>query len=91
MGQPLLSYPLSSNGHVDAGIRQEIQAGFVAEYECREAARFVLETWSNWLDLDTESRAKAVAHYRLSHAIESNVVDAHSIAAERQARRTRRR
>ena len=85
MGHPILTYPLSKG--TDAGIRQEIQAGFTSEYECREVARFVLVTWDQWLTLDTDSRAKSVAHYRLSHAIEANVMDAHAKAQAQPRKR----
>lgn len=89
MGHPILTYPLSKG--TDAGIRQEIPAGFVSEYECREVARFVLMTWNAWLeDMDSDARAKSVAHYRLSHAIEANVMDAQT-KAQQQASRPRQR
>lgn len=89
MGHPILTYPLSNK--VDAGIRQEIQAGFVSAFECREVSRFSLYTWTQWLELDLDERALCVAHYRLSHAIEANVMDAHNRYSERLARRRGRR
>ena len=88
MGQPILTYPLGNR--VDAGIRQEVQAGFTSQYECREAAKFSLYNWDQWLDLNVDERAMCIAHYRLSHAIEANVMDAHNRHNERLARRRRR-
>ena len=88
MGHPILTYPLSRG--TDAGIRQEIQAGFVSEYECREVSRFVLVTWDQWLDMDSDARSKSVAHYRLSHAIEANVMDAQTKAQQQAQPRGRR-
>lgn len=63
----------------------------MTEYECREAARFVLVAWTDWLKLDPAERALAVAHYRLHNAVESNVADAQSQYLESQRRRESRR
>lgn len=87
MGQPILTYPLGNN--IDAGIRQSVPDGFIGEYEARETARFSLVSWTDWLLLDEDARAKCVAHYRLHNAIEANVVDAQNKYHERQARRRR--
>lgn len=61
--------------------------GLVTEYECREAARFVLVSWAQWLAMDEAQRAYSVAHYRLHSAIEANVSDAHTQYLDSQSRR----
>lgn len=61
----------------------------MSEYECREVARFVLVQWDQWLAMDEDSRAKAIAHCRLNHAVEANVMDAYTRAHERRSRRRR--
>lgn len=58
----------------------------VSEYECREAARFNNYNWTEWLELTWWNRAKCVAFYRASLALDAHVQD----AIERQSRRGRR-
>lgn len=89
MGVPILQYLLPQQ--FDAGIRQEVIPGLVSEYECRETARFVLCSWEHWLDWDESSRASACAHFRVNHALEANVSDAHSRYMDKLSRRRRNR
>lgn len=89
MGIPILQYSLPQQ--FDAGIRQEVIPGLVSEYECREAARFVLCSWDRWLELDEDQRAGAAAHFRVNHALEANVSDAHSRYMDKLSRRRGRR
>lgn len=65
--------------------------GLVSKYELREAARFTLTSWDRWLELDEDERAERVAHFRVYHAVQANVSDAHSQYMDRQARRANRR
>lgn len=89
MGIPILQYSLPQQ--FDAGIRQEVIPGLVSEYECREVAKFVLITWAQWLELDEDARAGAAAHFRVNHALEANVSDAHSRYMDKLSRRRRSR
>jgi hypothetical protein len=90
MGQPILKFPLRSK--VDTGIRQATHdPSLVTEYECREAARYSLYNWMQWLDLDQGERAHCVAHLRIHNAVEANVNDAINQYHERMSRRTRGR
>lgn len=50
--------------------------GLIPPYLEREAARFALYNWSNWIELDPMERAACVAHYRLSKMVDMHVEDA---------------
>lgn len=58
---------------IDYGVEIE---GLVPLYVEREAARFTLYNWSEWIDLDPMERAACVAHYRLHDMIEMHIQDA---------------
>lgn len=50
--------------------------GLVGEFEEREAARFGLVAWRQWVRLPYRERVAGVAHYRLFHLIEAHSADA---------------
>lgn len=45
----------------------------IPEYEAREAARFNLYKWSEWIELDGMDRARCVAYYRIHLSIEEHI------------------
>lgn len=66
--------------------------GAVPEYLEREAARFGLYTWQEWLALPLAERVYGVAHYRMHNLIElheGEAMNAH--IEERSQRATNRR
>lgn len=50
--------------------------GYVAEYECREAARFSNYTWLEFESLDRYERATIIAYYRMHGLVERHVQQA---------------
>jgi len=77
---------------MDAGLSiSQTFPGTVPEFECREAAIYVRVSWSEWLELEHEERAAAVAHYRLNLLIKAHVDSASQEAAKRNERRNRKR
>ena len=88
---PLSEYVLDRK--FDAGIQiVNPFVGTVPEYECREAAVYVHETWDSWLhNMDSWSRACAVAHYRTSLSLRAHMEDASERASRRRQSRAARR
>lgn len=64
--------------------------GIVPEMEEREAARFVLTTWTEWRALPRTERVAAVAHFRLSRLIDLHGHDAVQRELRTRARRAKR-
>lgn len=58
---------------IDYGVEIE---GLIPVYMEREAARFALYNWSDWIELDPMERAACVAHYRISKMVDMHVEDA---------------
>lgn len=68
---------MSISNPVRTGIDYGVEIlGLIPPYLEREAARFALYNWSNWIELDPMERAACVAHYRLSKMIDMHVEDA---------------
>lgn len=65
--------------------------GVVPEYEEREAARFGLYRWTDWIRLSLKERVQGIAHYRMHALIELHSGDAHAEHAERESQQRSRR
>ena len=91
-GQPIER--LKTNHSVETGIRIQPTAttrlGVVPEYEEREAARFGLYRWVDWVRLPLQERVQGIAHYRMHALIDLHSGDAHAEHAEREAAKHRR-
>lgn len=61
--------------------------GAVPEYLEREAARFGLYTWRDWMMLPLVERVAGVAHYRMHNLIELHEGEAMNAHIEQQSRR----
>lgn len=72
---------------VMTGIEYEpLLPGLVPLFEEREAAVFSHYRWADWVDLPTQERAAAVAHFRLHGLIALHQADALNAAMERRNR-----
>ena len=68
---------MSISNPVRTGIEYGVEIpGLIPVYIEREAARFALYNWSDWIELDPMERAACVAHYRLSKMVDMHVEDA---------------
>lgn len=74
---------------IEVGISTDTQAGFVSEYEVREAAHYTGHNSLEWAALDADEQAACVAHYRMHLLIESHVNEAVHRHTERERRRSK--
>jgi hypothetical protein len=82
-GIPITEYQLPKI--IDPEIAVATEYGFVSELEEREAAVYVLYTWSDWQQLDWRDRAAAIAQHRLKNLIDSHVAHAEYMAGKQHA------
>jgi hypothetical protein len=74
---------------IEVGISTDTQAGFVSEYEIREAAHYTGHNSLEWSLLESSEQAACVAHYRMHLLIESHVNEAIHKHSERERRKPR--
>ena len=63
----------------------------VPEFEEREAATFVQVSWAEWLEMDWQEKASAIAHYRAHNLIEAHVQHAIGQYMDAESRKRTRR